>query len=69
MTIQQFLQLMENMNIYCEKIDSENYWIYHKSDFRIHFDTETSEIYPLECDEDGNYHPITEEELIEKLKA
>jgi len=68
MTIQQFLQLMNELNIYCEKVDEENYWIYKNSDYRIHVDLDTLQIYPLECDERGDYHPITEEELMEKLK-
>ena len=70
MTIQQFLQLMDELNVHYEKIDQENYWISTNGEYRIHFDTETSEIYPLTVNPiTGDYSPITEEQLINNIRG
>jgi hypothetical protein len=69
MTIQQFLTLMDRLKIPYVRDDKENFTIMTKNgDYRIHVDLETLEIYPLTIDEEGDYHPISQEELIEKLK-
>ena len=67
MKINNLINRIRNMGLTPYLGDEENYYVRGKPNVRIHFDTETGEVYPLRSDANG-YYPISISQLLSLLR-
>ena len=67
MKIDKFISKIKEMGYTPYLGDHENYYLKENDNVRIHFDTDTKEVYPLWTTFDS-YEPISQEKMLRKLK-
>lgn len=68
MQIQQLLDVLISKGIEIEWLDFENYSvIIHGKHFRIHWDRDTRECFPLRCEGENGYIPIDHDDLLKLI--